>query len=235
MFHKITPLSKEEAERLIERIKPFLETVDDKNLCILYHGKKGNFRLQVYINESGRCRLVANDKHTLDKILEGKGFLKSNKSIVWIDDAGCGCPLGGVLMGVYDEETKTFAWGEVEPKYFQGTMNEKKAYLERVADIVEYLLMQLGITEEKHRIQICSGHVNTEAKNRLRKKGFEVDMECKIKDPLQTLLENQHSKYLYENYGFETESYDYRDINLAARKLLRKKKELRKHAKEHAI
>ena len=223
---KLSGLSLKEANEIIDKLVPQLEEVVEDNEWLLYHGKSGNFNVFIYKNKSGKCKVVHNDEHTLKELLQGKGLLKSKKPVVWIDDAGWGCPLGGVIMGAFDEKSKRFVWGEVDVSYFQGEVKKKRRYLEKVKDVAEALLISLGVERRSHRIQICSGHVNEEAKNGLREIGFEVHMDLKVEDPLQTLLEEKFSEYLEEKYGFNPpKNGDYRDLNLAARRFLRRMKD----------
>jgi len=230
---KTSGLSEGEAREIILKLKKYLEQVPDPKGYVVFSGRKGNFRALVTKNRQGVFKLSSNDAHTLERLLSGKGFPVSEKPVVWIDDAGGGCPIGGVLIGVFEEKTGRFLFREIPVKFFQGKNMREKAFLREIADAAAGLLEELGVSPNSARIQVCSGHLNTLAKERLRELGFEVDMSCPIGDPLQSLIENAHLAYLKEKFGFHAPpNADYRKLNLAAGSWLRQKKERRALAKD---
>lgn len=230
---KTSGLSLQEAQEIVSLLKKHLEPVSDKSEWVLFSGRKGNFRAVVTKNKQGVFKASSNDAHTLERLLSGKGFPVSEKPVVWIDDAGGGCPIGGVLIGAFDEASKRFLLKEIPVRFFQGKHMRERAFLSEIAHAAVSLLKELGVSPHTTRVQICSGHLNVQAKNRLRELGFEVDMSCPIEDPLQSLIENAHLSYLREKFSFHApKNADYRKLNLAAGSWLRQRRERRAFAKD---
>ena len=68
---------------------------------------------------------------------------------ILIDDAGRMCLVGGMVVGVYREETDAFVHGIVEPHFFQGDAFATGAYLVEVANQVAACFEQLGVGKDE--------------------------------------------------------------------------------------
>lgn len=127
---------------------------------------------------------------------------------IFIDDSGWGFPLGGVLCGAYDSETKRFIYKEIEVRYFQEVFKTKqylRVFGERALEIVQ----ELEATPENAQIKICRGFVNNKAAEFLKSRGFKIQRGV-IKEPLQSALEAYHKEYVQRlGYG---KYYDPKDI-----------------------
>ncbi len=221
-------MSASEAEKLIRALKATgkLTEVREKNPYLLYHGMFGNFGVRVYRKESGERTLTTNDEWTLEQLLARRPLEFPDRKVIWIDDSGWGSPVGGVLIGAYDEALAKFVFSEVPVEHFRGEKMKSHEYLRAVADAALSLVKRLGASKNGHVIKICSGYVNSAAAAALRKKGFLVTMHEEVGDPLQSILEGAHKKYLKEKFSFELgmELDDYLKKNANAREWLKEGK-----------
>jgi len=122
----------------------------------------------------------------------GESHCKKPK-LVQIDDSGIGSPVGGAAIGVLDVGTGAFKYKLVGVEYFQdGFKNE---YQDKVVQIIKELFVEMGISKEDYRVEICSGHIFDHVRPWMDEVGFEWK-STKILDPLQSLIENAFSDYL---------------------------------------
>lgn len=112
----------------------------------------------------------------------------SDKEPIYIDDAGWGFPLLGVMVGV--NRGKRVMTRMVDVQHFQPPNMERKTYLAAFAKEGVALLRELGATPEKHRIEICTGYVNGALRETLREQGWEVKVAA-IEGLLQDKLEEE--------------------------------------------
>lgn len=156
-------------------------------------------------------KIVCNDFNILKDIL--KDNLRKpdpNKKVIQIDDAGIGFPLLGVMVGVSDGES---IWTEtVDASYFQGELYQRKLYLK------EYTKKGITILSKKakakpntHRIEICSGFINTKLKNKLRDSGYDVRI-VEIKGLLQDKLEQLFKDHVKDTLGHDL-AYDPKEMH----------------------
>ncbi len=77
---------------------------------------------------------------------------------ITIDDAGSGDLLFGVVIGAFRDETREFAYGVVDVKFFQSSRFYRKEYLKQCSRVVSGLLgrLKLGSEEEVH---VCKGYI----------------------------------------------------------------------------
>jgi len=106
---------------------------------------------------------------------------------IQIDDAGWGCLLRGVLIGVYREETQEFACDEIPVAYFQGDAFEQRAYLDEAARIVEAMFGQLRV-DKAEPIIVCTGYVLDGVRDWLTSARYNW-RSGKIRGPLQERIE----------------------------------------------
>jgi len=184
-----------------------LPSINPKSQYVVLHmhgdGTRAStaFNFQVYTGRKG-YRLVTNDKTTLDRLLSGEAPIDvKGKRVLLLDDSGWGFPIGGVLCGVYDAETGKFYQREIEVEFFQSPRFGKKEYLERykerALEIIEKIAPSIGETV----IKICTGYINTKAKEVLRERNFYLVEVDKIGEPLQSWLEEQNRLYVERLIG----------------------------------
>lgn len=186
----------------LEKLKELgLPTKDSNSPYVILHmhgdGIRASqkFNFQVYTGKNG-LRLVTNDKPTLDRLLSGEGNIDiTGKRIITLDDSGVGFPIGGVLYGVYDAATEKFYLKEIEVKFFQGFRFRKHDYLERYKERALEIMDEINPSLDNTVIKICTGHINTKAKEALREKFPIVEVD-EIGEPLQGWLEKQNRKYI---------------------------------------
>jgi hypothetical protein len=109
------------------------------------------------------------------------------------------------MVGVTDGQQ--VITGTVDVSYFQEPAYTDKAYLREYANkgwgIVQSRFMA---TPETHRIEICTGYINTGLRDLLREHGFDVKV-VEIKGLLQDKLEDLFRLYVKETLG-EDLAYD---------------------------
>lgn len=136
------------------------------------------------------------------------GWLKvpdKKLQVLQIDDAGWGIPLCGIMVGVCDG--RKIITDIVDVAFFKSGIFERQDYL------LEYSNKGLNIVEnqfkanpETHRIEICTGFINSKLKNLLRSKGYHVTI-TEIKGMLQDQLEDLFKKYVLKETGMDL-AYD---------------------------
>jgi hypothetical protein len=143
--------------------------------------------------------VVTTDIKTLDDIVNGTlAPPDSTLKIIQIDDAGFGFPLCGIMIGVYDGSK---IWTDtVDVKLFQGLAYERKTYLMDYTRRGLEIVNKLSICPKTHRIEICSGFINTKLKDALRALEFDVSI-TDIKGPLQDQLEDLYKEYVAKVTG----------------------------------
>lgn len=183
---------------------------NNRYLKVSYRGTGGliseKWNVKIYTSGS----IVCNDIPLLLQIL--KDDLKEpNKSLklVQIDDAGIGFPLCGVMIGICLENEQIFT-DTVDVKFFQGKSFEEQEYLQEYAYKGSALLHKIGVNPQTHRIEICTGFINTRLKDLLRKKGFDVRV-TEIKGLLQDKLENLFKKHILKETGYKF-TYDPKEV-----------------------
>lgn len=150
---------------------------------------------KVYKNQKGQLKLVTNDYATLEQLLSGKTPEREN--IIKVDDAGWGFPLGGVMLGATDgTHVET---GLVDVQFFQDGMFRQRAYLHEAARVTRTLVGRLGKPGDS-TVEICTGYVNSESKNLLRREGYDV-IVTEITGLLQDELEKRFKEYI-ESLGY---------------------------------
>lgn len=173
---------------------------------------KGNGKLisekwNIKIYTSGS--IVCNDLPLLNQIIEG-ALKEPDKSLklIQIDDAGVGFPLCGIMVGVCIDD-KIFT-DIVDVKFFQGFFFKNQDYLTEFARKGAAIVDSIGATPQTHRIEICTGFVNTKLKDLLRSKGFDVRV-TEIKGLLQDQLESLFKKHVEKETGYRL-TYDPKEL-----------------------
>jgi hypothetical protein len=151
---------------------------------------------QVYRNTQGRLKLVTTDYHTLEQLISGR--VTARETIIKVDDAGWGFPLGGTMIGA--ERDGRIETGIVDVRFFQGELFKTHAYLGEAARVTLSLVLKLGGRPEDTLVEICTGYVNSKSKEALRAAGFEVKV-TEITGYLQNELEQRFREYV-ESLGY---------------------------------
>lgn len=178
-------------------------TEKNQYLKLSYKGTDGlvssKWNVKIYTTGS----IVCNDGKLLQDILNDKLKAPDKQlTVLQIDDAGVGFPLLGVMIGVSDG--KTIETDTVDVKYFQKGLFENKEYLKIFRDKGINIVYNIFMASPKtHRIEICSGFINSVLKNTLRDQGFDVRV-TEIKGMLQDDLER-----LFKNYVKSTLKHDF--------------------------
>ncbi len=194
-------------KELIKKIKKLgLPEKKEKNQFLLLHVHGDNvkaskkFNVKVFKNKNGELSLVTNDEETLKRMLRNERPAKKER-ILFIDDSGVGFPLGGALVGVYDTKTDRILTDTVGVDFFQGESFQKKTYCDEYAKKAFRLVKKFGADPRDTKIEICTGYINTQARELLRRKGFQVEVG-EIGEPLQTELERIHGDYI-KSLGYD--------------------------------
>jgi len=172
---------------------------------------KWNVKIYNYNQKKGGHSVVCNDSEILHHIFS-QNWLKFHipeLPVINFDDSGWGFPLCGVMVGASDNEKVET---DVVPEfYFQGDMFSKKSYLTKYAMLGVDLLSHFDASPDTHRVEICTGFVNTRLKERLRIIGFDVRV-VEITGLLQDQLEIRFKEYVKRKIGQDI-YYDPKDMD----------------------
>lgn len=207
---KFTPEEAGEIARLLETAfkKGLLVSREENNPNVLasYFGRglvsdKWNVKLYAYSEKKKGHSLVTNDKGTLELILDGKySFPDPALTALKIDDAGWGFPLCGAMVGVTDEIKLLYDIIPVE--FFRNDNFLTRAYLSDYSVKGLKLVEKFEAKPRTHRIEICTGFINTMLKDELRKRGFDTRV-VEIKGMLQRDLEKNFAEHIKNETGFD--------------------------------
>jgi len=114
--------------------------------------------------------------------------------MIQIDDAGWGCLVGGVFLGIYREETGEYAYREIPVSIFYNGNFTRKAYLKAAYQITPRLLDALKVPPDE-LITVCTGEVLTGVRQYLTEHGYNWK-PGKITGPLQEKIETTLLKKL---------------------------------------
>jgi hypothetical protein len=125
--------------------------------------------------------------------------------MIQIDDAGWGSMIGGVIIGIYREETGEFRFEEVLVEYFQGQKYHDKEYLFNAGYIALKLLNELRVTHIEP-IKMCTGYCLDGIEEYLAAADYKFT-RGKITGPLQDKIEHALRTVLACKYDFKV-TYD---------------------------
>lgn len=111
-----------------------------------------------------------------------------------IDDSGWGCPLSGVLVGVYRRESEEFVSGVVPVRCFQPPAFGEKEYLQRVRRLARHLMAQLR-ARPRELIRVCRGPLFQELRGELYKRHLNFQ-PADIEHTAQQLVEKAFAQQL---------------------------------------
>ena len=159
------------------------------------------WNVMLYENQrKSQYSLVTNDLLVLADIV-GKRVenfvVDNNKRLLLFDDAGWGCPLGGVSIGISDNKQVDI---EVVETLFFRPPYDKEKYLEEYTKRGLTLLDRYNGNPAKDRIEICTGYINLHLRIQLRSMGYNVKV-VEIEGLLQDNLEDLHGSYVNNLVG----------------------------------
>lgn len=187
-------------------------TENNKYLKVSYRGagKEIPATWNVKVYSSGA--VVTTDEHTLKLLEQGTypgvdGFcdVPSRLKVLQIDDAGWGFCMCGVMVGVSDgSEMMT---GVVDVKWFKKGVFETKKYLHEYSRLAREIMSDhFSARPVTHRVEICTGYVNSVLKDDLRLEGYDVRM-AEVTGFLQDRLEKSFKEYVHTALGADL-AYD---------------------------
>jgi hypothetical protein len=171
-------------------------------------GKLISEKWNVKIYTSGS--VVCNDEETLlDIINERLKQQNLDLKLIQIDDAGWGFPLCGVMVGVTDGVQ--VLTNTVPVSFFQGNKFKGKDYLKSYSSRGLELVAQFNSSPATHRIEICTGFINSTLKKALRKLKYDVRV-TEIKGLLQDELEKLFKEHVKKEVGLDL-AYDPKEMD----------------------
>ncbi len=197
-------------------LQPVVE--NNQYLMCAYNGTgtlspKWSVKLYSFSKNKKGHSMICTDSEVLKCFLAGNFDLQPpDLKLLKIDDSGWGFPLCGVMVGVSDE---IIVHTDIVPvEFFQDSNFTSKKYLE------EYSIRGLKIVYEKfgaspdtHRIEICTGFVNSMLREKLRESGFYVGV-TEITGLLQNELEERFKCYIAGELNSDI-YYDPKEIDAA--------------------
>jgi len=188
-------------------------TENNRYLKVSYKGANTliseKWNIKIYTSGS----IVCNDTHLLKKIMEDDLNSAPSLPLISIDDAGIGFPICGVMVGATDGHR--VVTDVVDVSFFRSGLYESKAYLKEYATKGAMLIIkEFGASPATHRIEICTGYINTSLRDMLRAAGYDVRV-TEIKGLLQNSLEDRFREYVKKEAKADL-AYDPKIINESA-------------------
>ena len=186
---------------------------NNKYLKVSYKGANTliseKWNVKIYTSGS----IVCNDMHLLKKIMEDDLNSAPSLPLISIDDAGIGFPICGVMVGATDGHR--VVTDVVDVSFFRTGLYESKAYLnEYAARGVLLIAKEFKTSPATHRIEICTGYINTSLRDMLRAAGYDVRV-TEIKGLLQNSLEDKFREYIKKEAKADL-AYDPKTIDESA-------------------
>jgi len=170
-------------------------TENNKYLKVSYRGtgKEIPSTWNVKVYSSGA--VVTTDEHMLNMLVQGSYTSPDSRlKVLQIDDAGWGFCMCGVMIGVSDSDE--MMTGVVDVRWFKKGVFDTKKYLSEYSRIAREILDEhFNAKPFMHRIEICSGFINSVLKDDLRLAGFDVRV-ANITGFLQNRLEGAYKEYV---------------------------------------
>ncbi len=195
-----------EAQSIVAVLRNQLNEEKTADPWIYFKGRgraplSSKFNVLIYKNSKGCFKVVTTDEHTLEILVSGEKCAEKRRVRVDIDDAGIGCPIGGVLIGAYHHGKGLFLYEEIPVVFFQPPDFSQKLYVNEAERISLQLIEKLACDPKESVVYICTGYIHQRTKEALRRIGFEVQV-TEIEPPLQDLLEDALKQYLKERFNF---------------------------------
>lgn len=212
-------------QKLQEACSKNLISIKTENNPFLKCSYKGN---EPFISEKWNIKIyssnkiVSNDIEVLNEILQDKIQLPDlSLKLLQIDDSGWGFPICGVMVGISDG-TKILS-DMVSVSFFQGEIFERKEYLDEYANKGLSLLNEFSPSPKTHRIEICTGYINTVLKNRIRKLGYDVrvtEVKGFLQDELEKSFKNEVLKLTGLDLTYDPKNMEKKKISKAYKNVL---------------
>lgn len=114
--------------------------------------------------------------------------------MILVDDSGWGSLLGGVMIGVYDTDTRKFKSKLIPVSFFQGKKFTNALYRDKALSV--FIAMN-PFNSHPQSAHCCRGTVLDRIWDYLQALGFKKKAErLEIGDPLQSLLEEKFAQHL---------------------------------------
>jgi len=121
---------------------------------------------------------------------------------IFIDDAGTGDILWGIVIGAHREETDTFLYDLIPVSLFRDGNFQEKGYLKEAAAIAIRLVERLNPAPEE-KIRVCQGDVMNVTAEALKEVYGEERIErVRVEGRAQELMEQAYTNEL-RNLGYE--------------------------------
>lgn len=114
--------------------------------------------------------------------------------MIFIDDSGWGSLLGGVMIGVYDSDSKKFQSRLIPISFFQGKKFKSGLYRLKAMKLFQEMLSKCSDTEYFY---VCRGTILDGIYEMLVDSYNEKVERIEIPDPLQGMLESKFASYLH--------------------------------------
>ena len=179
---------------------------NNKYLKVSYRGSGTDVPATWNVKVYATGAVVTNDDQTLQRLVEGS-FKAPDKRlrVLQCDDAGWGFPLCGVMVGVSDGQDLMTA--VVDVRWFKKGVLETKQYLQEYSKLAQDIMHEhFSATPATHRVEICTGYVNSVLKEDLRRRGFDVRV-ASIAGMTQDKLEKAYKEYVHTALGADM-AYD---------------------------
>jgi hypothetical protein len=131
-----------------------------------------------------------------DNMEKFQRFLKhfEGRKVVEIDDAGIGCPVGGIVIAIYSRYRDIAALKIVGLKYFQKPLFKTRQYSHEVAKRIDWAFKELNVTSD-YFVRICPGDIFTDAVENLWKRGFNI-ITTRADGLSHVMAESRYLEYL---------------------------------------
>ncbi|MHA1269160.1 MAG: hypothetical protein ACTSPY_05175 [Candidatus Helarchaeota archaeon] len=164
---------------------------------------------KVYYNSTPYFQYI----NKYDDMEKFQNFLShfKGKKVIEIDDAGIGCPIGGIIICIYSKYRDLASLKIIGLKYFQKPLFTTKQYQKEVVKRILWAFKELEVTRD-YFIRICPGDIFTEAIEFLWKKGYNIITTNSV-DMAHGMAEVRFLQYL-EKIGIPKEILDVNPLNI---------------------
>ncbi|MHA1309296.1 MAG: hypothetical protein ACTSWR_11825 [Candidatus Helarchaeota archaeon] len=209
----IDKLAKLEWSKLQENSEKFVAGFTHDGNIIKIYKYPTNKQFKVYYNSLPYFSYI-NKFNDMERL---KSFLHqfNGKKSVEIDDAGIGCPVGGIVICIYSKERDMAALKIIGLRFFQKPLFSSKQYNIEVLKRLQWAFRELNITRDAF-IKICPGDIFTTSIDYLWKNGYNI-ITTKADGIAHILAETRFLQYL-ESIGIPKNILDVnpRKIDYAA-------------------
>jgi hypothetical protein len=183
-----------------------LRTENNKYLKVSYRGAGKDIPATWNVKIYSSGAVVTTDEQTLNVLSQGSYKSPDSRlKLLQVDDAGWGFPLCGVMVGVADGTEMMTA--VVDVRWFKKATFETKQYLQEYSRLAREIMHEhFSAHPGTHRVEICTGYVNSVLRDDLRKDGYDVRV-ANVGGFLQDRLEKSFKEYVHTALGADL-AYD---------------------------